>query len=258
MSRGLKRATFNRAGLVRILAETVPEPVDFQYDFGERLGQWLDFQDALALFSVLETSTGTDSFALENATNPAADRLQAQLARVRQQLSESIRNDGVFQGEHAKIRFPTPLPDATPESASDFSPYHRYYLAHQRDMSNSIAALRTLARKALATQSAAHRQLAEIDTAFEKMLTMRERNLLANIPILLAQRFKQGYADHCASLPAGSTDDPATWARPGHWLAAFCQDTQAVLLAELDLRLKLVSGLIAALGKGEPLMMTEQ
>ncbi len=43
-------------------------------------------------------------------------------------------------------------------------------------------------------------------------------------------------------------DDPADWTQPGSWLEAFCQDTQAVLLAELELRLKPVAGLIAALG----------
>ena len=266
MTRGLKHATFNRAGLVRILSETLPTPVNFQYDFGERLGQWLDFQDALNLFSVLNTSTGTPSLAPENAASPQANGLQAQLARLRKQLGESIRNDGVFNGEAVKIRFPTPLPEATPASASDYAPYHRYYLAHQRDMSNAIAALRNQARKALADRSPAHRQLAEIDAAFEKVLTMRERNLLANIPILLAQRFKQRYAEHCAQLAqdgdesASSADNnsPASWAQPGGWLQAFCQDAQAVLLAELELRLKLVSGLIAALGQGEPLTMSEQ
>ncbi len=255
MTRGLQRATFNRAGLVRILSETAPEAIDPQYDFGERLGQWLDFTDALALFSVLNASTGTTAAA---PASPAARNLHDQLARVRRNLGESIRNDGVFSGEPAKIRFPTPLPDDTPASAAEFTPYHRYYLAHQRDMSAAIAALRANARKALAARSPAHRQLAEVDAAFEKALITRERNLLATIPMLLAKRFAQRYDDHRAGLAEGSTDNPATWATPSSWLEAFCQDTQAVLLAELDLRLKPVAGLIAALGEAEPHTDTEQ
>lgn len=255
MTRRLQRATFNRAGLVRILSETTPETIDPQYDFGERLGQWLDFTDALALFSVLNASTGPAAAVPASA---AARNLHDQLARVRRNLCASIHNDGVFSSAPAKIRFPTPLPGDTAASAADFTPYHRYYLAHQRDMSAAIAALRANARKALAARSPAHRQLAEVDAAFEKALTTRERNLLATIPMLLAQRFAQRHADHRASLADGPEDDPATWATPGSWLEAFCHDAQAVLLAELDLRLKPVAGLIAALGEATPHTDTEQ
>jgi hypothetical protein len=252
MTRGLQRTTFNRSGLVRILSETLPEAIDPHYDFGQRLGQWLDFTDALDLFSVLNAGQGAASVVHEK---PAAtgNPLSEQLARTRRNLTDAIHNDGVFGGaEPTKIRFPTPLPQAMPESAADFSPYHRYYLAHQRDMSAAIAALRANARKALAKHSPAHRQLAELDLAFEKSLAARERNLLATIPMHLAKRFAQRYADHRSSLPDDTPDDPATWTTPGSWLEAFCHDAQAVLLAELDLRLKPVAGLIAALCEADP------
>jgi hypothetical protein len=242
MTRGLQRATFNRSALVRVLSDTLPEVPEPKYDFGERLGQWLDFSDALTLFSVLNTEAGSGTpIASANADLPA------QLARVRRNLSDSIQNDGVFSPEPARIPFPTPLPNATPESAADFAPYHRYYLAHQRDMNSAITALRANARKALAGQSAAGKQLAELDAAFEKFLNVRERNLLSNIPIMLSRRFTQRYAEHRAALAAPAADDPATWTQPGSWLEAFCHDAQAVLLAELELRLKPAAGLIAAL-----------
>ena len=242
MTRGIQRATFNRSALIRILSETLPEAPDPKYDFGDRLGQWLDFSDALALFSVLNTKVGSD----RPATPTNAD-MPAQLARVRSHLSESIHNDGVFNEGPVRIPFPSPLPNATPDSAADFSPYHRYYLAHQRDMSGAITALRANARKALAGQSAAGRQLADLDAAFEKFLSGRERNLLSNIPIMLGQRFSQRYAEHRATLGSTTDDDPACWTQAGSWLEAFCHDIQAVLLAELELRLKPVVGLIAAL-----------
>ena len=248
MTSGLKRATFNRADLVRILSETVSNPIDFKYDFGERLGQWLDFTDALALSAVLNSQPAATAGA---AAHPAAPELQAQLARVRRTLGKAIANDGVFTAESARLRFPTPLPGVGAESAADFSPYHRYYLAQQRDQAASIGALRAQARKALADGSPGQRQLAALDAAFEKSLQTRERNLLANIPILLAKRFAQRHQEHCAGL-GGESDDPVAWSQPGSWLHAFCQDTQAVLFAELDLRLKPVAGLIAALGPDAP------
>jgi len=248
MTNSLPRTTFNRSGLVRILSETVPDAIDPKYDFGERLGQWLDVADALALFSALNSGTGATSAVRANP-NSIVKPLHDQLARVRRNLSEAILNDGVFNTETARIRFPTPLPQATAESASAFSPYHRYYLAHQRDMSAAIGALRANARKALAENSPSHRQLAELDVTFEKALAVRERNLLATIPMLLAKRFTQRFQDHRDTLAEAASDDPANWAKPGGWLEAFCRDTQAVLLAELELRLKPVAGLIAALGE---------
>jgi len=250
MTRELQRATFNRSALVRVLSDTLPEAPDPKYDFGERLGQWLDFSDALTLFSVLNTEAGSST-----PIASANSDLPAQLARVRRNLSDSIHNDGVFSTDSdtpARIPFPTPLPNATPESAADFSPYHRYYLAHQRDMNGAITALRANARKALAGQSAAGKQLADLDAAFEKFLFTRERNLLSNIPIMLGKRFDQRHAEHRAALADETAndgaDDPTTWTQPGSWLDAFCHDARTVLLAELELRLKPVAGLIAALG----------
>lgn len=249
MTRGLQRATFNRSALVRILSDHHPEATDPKYDFGERLGQWLDLADALTLYSVLNTEAGSGT-----PVPPAGGDLPAQLARVRHNLSESIRNNGVFGFDPTgaqpatppRIPFPARLPDA--DGAADFAHYHRYYLAHQRDMNAVITELRASARKALAGQSAAGKQLAELDAAFESALSARERNLLAAIPLLLGKRFDRHYAEHRAAIVRDNTaDDPATWTGPGSWLEAFCHDTQAVLLAELELRLKPVAGLIAAL-----------
>ena len=245
MTNGLNHTTFNRTHLVRILSEITPEAVDPKYDFGERLGQWLNFSDALLLFSAL----GAEAARPALAPAAPATSAQEQLTRVRETLTAAIQNDGVFSASTARLRFPTPLPQATAKEAADFSPYHRFYLAHQRDMSNAISALRSSARKALGELSPAQRKLAQLDASFENALLTRERNLLANIPILLARRFTQRYQEHQATLAPGCIDDPAAWTSPGSWLEAFCHDTQAMLLAELDFRLKPASGLIAALGQ---------
>lgn len=242
------RTTLNRAALVRILSETVPEPIDPRYDLGERLGQWLDVTTALTLYSALNNSAGAKPAAPADGST-AASSLQGQLTAVRQQLTDSILHDGVFSTEPARIRFPLPPPAAAP-GVADFTPYHSYYLAHQREMSAAIDTLRAKARKALATGTAPLRQLAEVDAIFERALQAQERHLLGMIPLLVAKRFEQRYQDHRAALSDANDDDPAQWAQPGGWLEAFCRDVQAVLLAELELRLKPVAGLVAALGNG--------
>ena len=243
----MQRATFHRSALVRLLSAQHPQIPEPKYDFGERLGRWLDLSDAMTLYSVLGNEAG------ERAPLPRAESdLPAQLQRVRRALSEAIENDGVFRidpnGSAPRIPFPLPQSRASAADVSsppDFTPYHRYYLAHQREMTNAITALRTQARKALAAQSPAGRQLAGLDATFEKSLAARESSLLANVPILFSKCFEQRYAEHMAALVGA--DDPAIWAQPGSWLEAFCNDAKRLLLAELDLRLKVVSGLIAAL-----------
>lgn len=241
------RTTLNRAALVRILSETVPEPIAPSYDLGERLGQWLDVTNALALYSALNHSTGRSTATPANS-DATATLLQDQLASLRQQLSDAILHDGVFRPAAARIRFPLPPPQASAQSAADFAPYHSYYLAHQREMSAALDTLRAKARRALAAGAAAQRQLAEVDAIFERALQTQERHLLSMIPLLVAKRFDQRYQDHRATLADPEHDDPATWAQPGGWLEAFCHDVQTVLLAELELRLKPVAGLITALG----------
>ena len=243
----MQRATFHRSALVRLLSAQHPQIPEPKYDFGERLGRWLDLSDAMTLYSVLGNEAG------ERAPLPRAESdLPAQLQRVRRALSEAIENDGVFRidpnGSAPRIPFPLPQSRASAADVSsppDFTPYHRYYLAHQREMTNAVTALRTQARKALAAQSPAGRQLAGLDATFEKSLAARESSLLANVPILFSKCLEQRYAEHMAALVGA--DDPATWAQPGSWIEAFCNDAKRLLLAELDLRLKVVSGLIAAL-----------
>jgi hypothetical protein len=85
MTHGFQRATFNRSALVRVLSDTLPEVPEPKYDFGERLGQWLDFSDALTLFSVLNTEAGSGTPMVSGNSD-----LPAQLARVRRNLSDSI------------------------------------------------------------------------------------------------------------------------------------------------------------------------
>ena len=57
MTQAVSRTRFNSAGLVRILAElAVADVADPKQTFAERLGEWLDFKDALALYLALNSA----------------------------------------------------------------------------------------------------------------------------------------------------------------------------------------------------------
>jgi hypothetical protein len=98
-------------------------------------------------------------------------------------------------------------------------------------------------------------RLAVVDAVMERALSERERNLLATVPVLLAGHFERLRAAEQATLAAAeSADDAGSSAAnnpaaltPGAWLNVFRKDMQSVLLAELDVRLQPVEGLLAAL-----------
>lgn len=249
MAQGLSRTHINGSGLVRALGGlTAADVPASKQSFADRLGQWLGFADALTLFSALNAAPPGDAVPPVTAASQDAAALRQAMARVRDALAESITNDGVFRPGPARIELPTPDPQVPVEKAADFAPYHRYYLAHQRDMAVRIGPLRGTVRAALQGQSASLGRLAALDAVMDQALAARERDLLATVPVLLGRRFEQGYDVHRATLAETQTaDDVARWMQPGGWLAEFCREMQSVLLAELDLRLQPIAGLIAAL-----------
>lgn len=251
MTRALPRTNLNSSRLIRLLADlAVADVATPPQDFAERLGEWFDVGDAITLSAAFNCSVG--GLAPGRSGEPAgvSAALQAELARLQFALGESITTDGVFKSGKVRIKLPTPVPGATPEAAADFAPWHRYYQAHQRDLDSNIGLLRTNVRAALSNHSPALRQIAELDAAFVKVLSDRERSLLSMVPALLEKRFGQLRQAHLAARAAMSdpsaADDPSPWMQPGGWLAAYCRDQQRVLLAELDLRLQPVIGLIEA------------
>jgi len=244
MARGSPRTSFDSSRLIRALSDLVStDAAPPRQSFADRLGQWLDFADAIALFSALNGSTDAAG-GPATAEHPA---LRDEFARVRGALLDSINTDGVLTPGKARIKLPAPAWHASTEGAADYLPYHRYYLAHQRDMGAAIAPLRASVRAGLAQRAPALRQLAALDGVLDQALAPRERSLLATVPQLLGRHFEQLHQAHRSALP--TPDDPARWLQPGAWLHTFCQDMRVVLRAELELRLQPVAGLLEALNE---------
>lgn len=212
--------TFSNSRLVRLLGQGVP--ADFEasgMDVAERLSLWLNAFDAIGLQG---THQAIRAMATAATGKPAAIRTVPNLAedfqRVRSVLADLVARE--------------PLAAATDESAGaadgGFARYQQRHLHLQRQMEQMIAALRDHVRQALSRASPALRQLATLDAAFEQMLATREQALLATVPARLQRRFAQ-----LREADGG--------------LQTFHQGWGAALLAELDLRLEPVAGLIDAL-----------
>jgi hypothetical protein len=233
----------------------------------DRLGQWLDWNQALSLAAALDSRP-----APPGDTAPTTDGLIDECARARDTLLAAIRNE------------PLLACNAPPTDEPDFAPYRHSYLTRQRAMQATVGRLRGRLRDALLQASpgsgvstgspgrhsrargnplggsaqaktgdrhppltgaspahgtdhderpreGAHlARLAEVDAVMEVALTPREHALLANVPELLGQRFARLHV-------RGQT----------HWLDTFRREMQSVLLAELDLRFQPVDALLAAL-----------
>lgn len=226
------RSDFSRSRLVRQLGAWAPAPADEGLDFAERLGLWVSAFDAIRLQGALQPQRLQSAPAAAPRARAArlAD-MQARLQRVRQALAHAIAQD------------PVALAGADPAQPA-YAPFQRRHGQLQRHMEQMLVPLREQLRLALAESSPGLKQLATLDAVIEAMLGPREQQQLAALSALLARRFEQcRQAALAPQLALAGGDAPAG----SDAVAAFAQDWQQVLLAELDLRLEPVEGLLAAL-----------
>jgi hypothetical protein len=224
LSRHLHRSSF-----IELLSDSSPTPVTApRQDFAERLSLWLTPADTIQLHGLLQ-NTPAPSLASSLSTRQAvATALSKSVQQARTQLTQHI----------------TRADEATAQLAQDttlgYAPYRKRHLDQQRQMDSQIGPLRAGVRQVLAKVSPQLRHLA----LMEQALASREQKLLATAPLLLERRFEamRTKAEHDAALTT-----PAT--QPHAWLKHFDREWQAHLLAELDLRLQPVLGLVEALGK---------
>ncbi len=248
--------SFNSSQLIRLLADLaaadVANAADSQQTFAEKLGLWLDWTDAIALSAAI--NGGSAGPATRPAEGPSGAPFPAKAAldeftRVRADLAKAITTDAVFKASKASAKPAQPEPGRPPDDTADFSPYRRQYLAHQRAMEASVGPLRSNVRAALASLSPALGQLAALDAALDKALTARERQGLSTVPVLLEKYFKRlCNAPPAAAITPGPTPPGPESAQPS-WLAGYCKNMQGVLLAELDIRLHPVEGMLEAILK---------
>jgi len=233
------RSTFSSSRLVRLLGAWTPvEAPASGMDFAERLSLWLNAFDAIGLQAAHQSIAAMQAAAADTPARTRAMRPQTadeDLQRVRGALAHAIAKD------------PVPLAAAGGADAG-YAPFRQRHLELQRHMEQMIGQLRADVRQALSRVSPGLRQLAALDAVFEHVLAPREQTLLPSAAALLERRFAQLRLEHRRSLEAaGQPDDPALWREAGGWLDAFAKDWRQALLAEVDLRLEPVAGLIEAL-----------
>lgn len=258
MVRVSRRNGFSGSALVRLLAHLgepptggSPGPVarDARPDgFADRLSEWLGWADAIALSSALARPPADAAAATSPASATPAGPVphEDECARVHAALTRAIMEEGL--PPLARVPLP-PLPgqrEAPVDDPADFQPYRRRYLARQQAMEIALGALREGLRDTLAARSPELGRLAAVDAVMERVLGAQEHNLLAGVPALLDRHFQRlrQAADPAPEAAHVAAGEPAVLP---DWLAAYRQDQQAVMLAELDLRFQPIEGLLDAL-----------
>lgn len=224
---------FNDSLLVRHLSTLAP-PAAAPADPGvaQRVAQWLNVADAITLHAAHQSLAQGPAQALpvrgKAPATPAS--LQQALERTRHTLRASItRREKTLDTEY-------PL-------------YHQRYQDEQRRMEMSVQALREHVRQGLLAQSDPRlAQLVAMDTMLGQMLLPREQRLLAGVPGFLKTRYHQLRAQHQPSPADGPAQALVPVNPQAAWLAQFVNEFEQTLLAELDLRLQPVLGLLEALG----------
>ncbi len=239
----LPRATpFNSAALVRLLAglglgDAAPSPLTL----AERWSPWLAWTDAIALSAVLGASPAAGAGVDGPGAAARARNARDACRRLRQALSEAISADPVLAA--APLRAPrpaprpasinpmpappSPAPDLLTMDPADFAALRRQYQTHQQAMDTRIGALRGQLRLALQAGPPALARLAALDAVLDDALAPRQRQLLAAVPGWLDQHFKRQPRSQEAAAAA----------------------LRRALLAELDLRLLPLQGLVDALAQ---------
>ncbi len=194
-----------------------------QRDFADRLGQMLNFADSIVLADAHKVKTERGFLAV---TDDCEDLKQA-VMHTKSRLVEGIIQSCDPAVERPKILWPR-VREGDPEL--QFERIQRFYLSHQREQDLALRVVRSSAREALSGCTPALKKLAVLDRALEDTLWDHTTRFLAMVPRLLERRF-----DHLQA--EGRTG----------WLHQLRKDIQSLLLAELDLRLQPVLGLVEAL-----------
>lgn len=236
LARPLKRPKLHSSRLLYTLADlSLADTASSRVAFAEKLALWVDFTHAIKLSALLNIPAD------QARTPPASTHMTGQrLAQVRISLEQMIRNGCTPKVFKAQVELHSPALEVTSAPPTDHEPYRRYYLSLQRDMETTVRALRLQVRETLSKASPTLKKLALLDATFDSVLIERESKLLTKLPALLEQQFAADRAHH-------TTEPPDDWLKPGHWLHRFSQAFETMLLAELDLRLQAITGLVEAL-----------
>ncbi len=251
--------------LLRGLTDESPDPA--LNNFALHFGKLADLSGSMSLLNAHESidHVTTDDSACDLAA-AREDFMKVRTALIRAVVMSFVPPRGLTPVRMVKLPtaeklhshyqatgvYGAPRPWLPKVYAAAFDPYAAFYVARQRDLAMKVRRLREHQRKLVRQASDEHAQLAALDEALDDALNTRTQELFSVIPKLLARRFgKLAFAETDALPKRSTARDLEPWLEPDGWITRFCGDMRELLLAELEIRLRPVIGLMESLPGGD-------
>lgn len=233
-------SSINGSRLVRLLSELAVSDVEVSHKhFSQRLGQLIDLSASVTLASA-HGDIAAMSF---EPTEDSSEAVTKEFLRVRTAMVQSLVKSFVPEASDARIRFPGHEPSAAPDDAKAYERYRNFYSAQQRDIDAKVLKLQSDVREAASGVSAQLAQLAALDMVLGDTLALHSRKFFSAIPKLLARRYHYLVAQYYE--PVSGTGQSQQASLEIH--QRFSREMQGLLLAEIEVRLLPVLGIIEAL-----------
>jgi len=242
------RSVLTTTRLVSTLqAMGVPGAAPSQRDVVNRFGRMIDLgysvtlSDCLRQIERASTAPAADSASSADTTHPSEVLLEARRAAIEYVLVSFSTDNKIAM----PFRFPAPSAGMLDDPEKAATPYQRFYVLHQSEMDFRFLRLRKAIRESLMGQGYASDHLLMLDDTLNDTLAKHARKALSAVPKLIVHRFVE-LAKQAATGASNDSSELAAWSAPDGWLGRFRAEIEGLLLAEIDLRLHPLLGLIEA------------
>ena len=231
------------------------EAVPVGWDWVDQLSGSLGPVDAITLSAALQgiRYPGMEHPHREATTNPA--NLEADVNNVRADVIKAMAPAKQAKSRDMRSSAPIELAHAAQGTQADYAAYRQRYTEVQRRMEWRIDPLREHCRQTLSKSNSRLRKLAELDATMENIFGAREKALFSKLAVILERRFEDLKRQHqntpgsvSGEANAASEEVPALQPKSAAWVAKFEKDFEALVRAELDVRLGPIAGMMEAYG----------
>ena len=236
----------DRSRLVGLLTQLSPVKLNAEdHNLAERLSFLIGLSGSINLANALKQLPNSANEIKTQEKGLKSDVLNA-CEKMMQVILDGFDLETPAENTDSQLKVPSAGLGFRIEALMSYEPYRRFYSAHQTEMAVNLQSLRKRVRKNISGINAELHQLSMLDHMLDESLAADTRRLFNVIPKLLEQQFTSLLQTHRNQLNEQG-HDPEMWLEPGAWLALFYQDMREMLLAEFDVRLQPILGLLDAL-----------
>ena len=239
MSKASQPVAPNPSRLIELLSQMTDtqEPISHK-NFSLHLSQLIDLSDS---FSLSDTFRGIPRLKAPVQHNTELNIKEAFISHRSDMVSFVIKSFVTAETSKA-FRLPELSAEQLNNPSTAFDKYYRFYVLHQNDLDAKVMQCRNFVRKNIENHSLPMKQLVTLDIAIANTIAANTKQAFTSVPKLLKHRFQQLLLSNAGS--SIEIDLAGTPTLP--WLSEFLFEMRQLLLAELDVRLQPVLGLIEA------------